>query len=87
MRTLQQTTTPDPAALVAKTVPEAPARKPRQSPGEHGERYAGMKKMLIPIDPELHRKLRMMALARDGGTLEKIVQEACAEYVERYGRQ
>jgi len=79
MKTLSETTVPDPVALVTKSqVP--PQEKPSS---KTGKRYAGMKTMLIPVLPDQHRMLRMIALQRDGWTLEKVVQEAIAEYIDR----
>ena len=78
MKTLSETTAPDPVALVTKSqVP--PQEKPSS---KTGKRYAGMKTMLIPVLPDQHRKLRMIALQRDGWTLERIVQDAIAKYIK-----
>lgn len=78
MKALAEPTLPDPVALVAKRQTQ-PAMEPSPQPAK---RYEGMKKMLIPIDPKIHRELRMMALQRDL-TLEKIVQEAILDFVSR----
>lgn len=81
MKAMAETTAPDPVALVSKEVsPTSPLKA--ESIRSTGKRYDGYKKMLIPVDPEVHRKLRMIGLQRDM-TLEKIVQEAVLEYVSR----
>lgn len=79
MKSLSETTTPDPVALVAKS--QTPSSDKPSPKG--GKRYAGMKTMLIPVPPEHHRKLRMIAIQRDGWTLERIVQEAIEQYLDR----
>jgi len=76
MKPLSDVTAPNPEQLVekAQTVIQQPEHKLA------GKRYEGMKKMLIPLDPAEHRKLKMMAVERDM-TLEKIVQEAIRSYI------
>lgn len=81
MKALSEPTAPDPVALVSKEVPATPKAEP---PRSTGKRYEGFKKMLIPVDPEVHRKLRIIGLQRDM-TLERVVQEAVAEYVSKNG--
>lgn len=81
MRTLAEPTAPDPVALVASrkaAVEAVPSQKAKAGP-----RYEGMKKMLIPVDPDTHRRLRMLAL-QQGVTLEKLMQDAAADYVRRH---
>ena len=76
MKALSETTAPNPDALVEKVQVSDPPREPKLV----GRRYEGMKKMLIPLDPSVHRKLKMMAVQNDM-TLEKIVQEAISKYI------
>ena len=79
MKALSETTVPDPISLVAKN--QVPP--PEKSSPKTGKRYEGMKTMLIPVPPEIHRKLRMIAIQRDGWTLERTVQDAIAKYVKQ----
>jgi predicted HicB family RNase H-like nuclease len=81
MKALSEPTAPDPIALVSREAPVTPQAEPTRTTGK---RYEGFKKMLIPVDPEVHRKLRMIGLQRDM-TLERVVQEAVAEYVLKRG--
>lgn len=84
MASVREPTKPDPETLVSKrSAAEAPKKRPAATAPGPVERPS-MKKMLIPIDPEVHRNLKRLAVDMDGGTLEKIVQLACAEYVERH---
>lgn len=76
MKSVSESTQPDLEALVANRQVQ-PAADPTPQPTK---RYEGMKKMLIPIDPKIHRDLKMIALQRDT-TLEKIVQEAVLQFV------
>lgn len=77
MKTLSETTAPNPTALVER----AHVSTPLQEPKLVGKRYEGMKKMLIPLDPAVHRQLKMLAVQNDM-TLEKVVQEAIARYID-----
>lgn len=79
MKALSEPTAPDPVALVSREASVAPKAEPTRATGK---RYEGFKKMLIPVAPEIHRQLRMIGLQRDM-TLEKVVQEAVADYVQR----
>lgn len=44
----------------------------------------GMKKILTPIDPEFHKKLKILAIRKEL-TLEEIVREALSEYASKHG--
>lgn len=79
MKSLSETTVPDPVALVTKSQTPSPDKPSSKT----GKRYAGMKTMLIPVPPEHHRKLRMIAIQRDGWTLERTVQDAIEQYIDR----
>lgn len=76
MKALSETTAPNPTALVEKAHVAVLPQEPKLA----GKRYEGMKKMLIPLDPTMHRKLKMLAVQNDI-TLERAVQEAIALYV------
>ena len=84
MKAVAEQTQPDPAALVAQARSSAALAPHSVQPARvAGERYAGMKRALIPLDPAVHQQLRMLAL-RQGTTFEKIMQAAAAEYAERH---
>ena len=74
MRALAEDTAPDPVALVAKaresviTAKTAPATR------------AGMKRLLTPVTPELHKRLKMLAVSQDT-TLEAIARTALEAYL------
>lgn len=76
MRPLAEVTAPDPEGLVER----APAVSVPKAPKPVGKRYEGKKTMLIPLDPTIHRKLKMLAVEKDM-TLEKVVQRAIELYV------
>lgn len=78
MRPLAEETAPNPLILVEGT----PAPSLPKEPKPVGKRYEGKKTMLIPLDPAIHRKLKIVAVQRDM-TLEKIVQEAISTYISK----
>ena len=78
MRPLAENTKPDLTALFEET-PSVPFSK---EPKSGGRRYEGKKTMLIPLDPAIHRKLKMLAVEKDM-TLEKVVQRAIELYVSK----
>jgi predicted transcriptional regulator len=55
-------------------LPPAAARK------FHAATRAGMKRLLIPVEPELHKKLKLLAVQQDT-TLEALTRAALAGYI------
>ena len=81
MREVKETTAVTPEELVERTKPTVspdPVIVPSKA---SGKRHDGMRKMLIPLDPEVHRRLKLRAVQNDL-TLEKIVQEAISHYLK-----
>lgn len=75
MRELKEDTAPDPVALVAKARESAP-QKFKAATRE------GMKRLLVLVSPELHKRLKMMAVVEDT-TLEAITRAALEAYVSK----
>jgi len=75
MKGLQEDVAPDPVALVAK------AREPA-APVKAASRK-GMKRLLTPISPALHKRLKMIAVSEDT-TLEAITRTALEAFVSQH---
>jgi hypothetical protein len=75
MKALAEDTTPDPVALVAKAREAAPA-----SSRFHAATREGMKRLLTPVSPELHKRLKMLAVQQET-TLEAITRAALEAYL------
>jgi hypothetical protein len=76
MKALKEDVAPDPVALVAKARQESPAAPPLKF---HAATREGMKRLLTPVPPELHRRLKIRAAEQDT-TLEALSRgalEAC----------
>ena len=74
MRALAEDTAPDPVALVAK------AREPLTTAKAAPATRVGMKRLLTPVTPELHKRLKMLAVSQDT-TLEAIARTALEAYL------
>ena len=77
MKALAEDTAPDPVALVAK------AREPAAAPRGTAQTRAGMKRLLTPVTPELHKRLKMLAVSHDT-TLEAITRTALESYLSQH---
>ena len=74
MKALASDSASDPAPLVQKVRPEAlQASKPSAT-------RAGMKRLLTPVAPELHKRLKLLAVKQDT-TLEAITRAALEAYL------
>jgi hypothetical protein len=58
---------------------------PRAGGKFHARTREGMKKLLTPVEPSLHKRLKILAVKQDT-TLEAITRAALAEYLERYDK-
>ena len=76
MKALAEDTAPDPVALVAK------AREPAATANAAASTRAGMKRLLTPVAPELHKRLKMLAVSQDT-TLEAITRAALESYLSQ----
>ncbi len=56
---------------------------PRAGGKFYSKTREGMKKLLTPVEPSLHKRLKMLAVSQDT-TLEAITRAALAEYLERH---
>ena len=74
MKALAENTAPDPVALVARgRGGEGKAVKPAAT-------RAGMKRLLTPVEPQLHKRLKMLAVQQDT-TLEAVTRAALEAYL------
>jgi hypothetical protein len=87
MKALAEPTAPDPVALVAKAREE---REASPTPAQvaapkafHAATREGMKRLLTPIEPALHKRLKLLAVQQET-TLEAITRAALAEYVAKH---
>ena len=83
MKALKEDVAPDPVALVAKArepAPPAPAPTPQKF---HAATREGMKRLLTPVPPELHKRLKMLAVSQDT-TLEAITRAALESYLSQH---
>lgn len=72
MKELKEDVAPDPVALVAKArTATAPVRAATRE---------GMKRLLVPVTPDLHKRLKLAAVTNDK-TLESIAREALESYL------
>jgi hypothetical protein len=79
MKVLDEDTSPDPVALVSKA--RQPAAKGK-SPAAAATR-AGMKRLLTPIEPQLHKRLKILA-AQQETTLEALTRAALESYISKH---
>jgi hypothetical protein len=77
MKALKEDVAPDPVALVAKAREEAAPSK------FHAATREGMKRLLTPVPPELHKRLKMLAVKQDM-TLEAITRAAFEFYLSKH---
>jgi len=45
----------------------------------------GLKRLLVPIEPKIHKQLKLFAIQNDR-TLESITREAIQEYLEKHDK-
>ena len=83
MKALAHDTAPDPVALVAKAR-EAPPET-MQPPKFRAATREGMKRLLTPVPPELHKRLKMLAVSREM-TLEALTRDALEAYLSQFAR-
>jgi hypothetical protein len=80
MKALREAVAPDPVALVAKAREATPAAA---SPKFHSATREGMRRLLTPVPPELHKRLKMLAVKQDM-TLEAMTREALEAYLSKH---
>jgi len=84
MKALKEDVAPDPVALVAKArEPVAPTPAPASPQKFHAATREGMKRLLTPVPPELHKRLKMLAVSQDT-TLEAITRTALESYLSQH---
>jgi len=76
MKALAEDTAPDPVALVTKAREATPAMIAKVTIPTR----AGMKRLLTPVTPELHKRLKMLAVSQET-TLEAITRTALESYL------
>lgn len=74
MKALAQDTAPDPVALVHK------AREATATGKTPAATRVGMKRLLTPVEPQLHKRLKMLAVRQDT-TLEALARAALESYL------
>jgi hypothetical protein len=77
MKVLNEDTAPDPVALVTK------AREPAAKGKAPAATRAGMKRLLTPVEPQLHKRLKILAAQQDT-TLEALTRAALESYVSKH---
>lgn len=80
MKALKEDVAPDPVALVAKARQESAAAPPLKF---HAATREGMKRLLTPVPPELHKRLKMLAVKQDT-TLEALTRAALESYLSKH---
>jgi hypothetical protein len=73
MKALKEDVAPDPVAFVAKATP----------PKFHAATREGMKRLLVPVTPQLHKRLKIAAAERDT-TLEALARAALEAYLSQH---
>jgi predicted HicB family RNase H-like nuclease len=73
MKALKEDVAPDPVALVAKAREQSPSKY-------HAATREGMKRLLTPVSPALHRRLKIRAAEQDT-TLEALTRAALEAYL------
>ncbi len=71
----------------AQPLPSAPIAVPTQAPAPspaagRAKSRAGMKLLLTPVEPSIHKRLKLLAVQQDS-TMEATVRAALLEYLER----
>jgi len=82
MKALREDIAPDPEALVAKAREPVAASPPTSSKFRAATRE-GMKRLLTPVPPELHKRLKMLAVSQET-TLEAITRAALESYLSQH---
>ncbi len=82
MKALAEPVAPIPPAPVAKA--PAPLPPPPEPKKFHASTREGMKRLLTPVEPELHKRLKLLAVQQDT-TLEAITRAALEEYITKHG--
>jgi hypothetical protein len=82
MKALAEDTRPDPVAIVARAKEPAPQPPPKEK-GRGAATREGMKKLLTPIEPDMHKRLKMLAV-RQETTLEALTRAALAAYLSKH---
>ena len=78
MKVLNEDTAPDPVALVTKArEPVATVKAPAAAT------RAGMKRLLTPVEPQLHKRLKILAAQQDT-TLEALTRAALESYISKH---
>ena len=77
MKVLNEDTAPDPVALVTK------AREPAAKGKAPAATRAGMKRLLTPVEPQLHKRLKILAAQQDT-TLEALTRAALESYISKH---
>ncbi len=77
MKAFAEPTQPVPAPVAVS--PPAPVTGRAKS-------RAGMKLLLTPVEPSIHKRLKLLAVQQDS-TIEATVRTALAEYLERHEGQ
>jgi hypothetical protein len=80
MKALSEDITPDPVALMTARAQHEGTRHVLTVGKSTRE---GMKKLLTPVTPELHKRLKMMAV-RDDTTLEALTRTALEFYLSTH---
>jgi hypothetical protein len=80
MKALKEDVAPDPVALVAKARQESAAAPLSKF---HAATREGMKRLLTPVPPELHKRLKMLAVKQDT-TLEALTRAALESYLSEH---
>ena len=84
MKELHEDVAPDPVALVAKARETASAPAPEPEPQKFkAATREGMKRLLVPVTPALHKRLKMIAVSEET-TLEAITRTALEAFVSQH---
>ncbi len=78
MKAFAEPAQPIPAPISVS--PPAPAPAPAAA---RAKSRAGMKLLLTPVEPSIHKRLKLLAVQQDS-TIEATVRTALAEYLERH---
>ena len=60
---------------------KALSRKPDPAAERPPSSREGLKKILVPVEPELHKRLKLLAVQQDR-TMESIMRAALTEYLD-----
>ena len=82
MKALKEDVAPDPVALIAKAREPAVSESAQRPQKFHAATREGMKRLLTPVSPELHKRLKMLAVSQDM-TLEAVTRAALESYLSQ----